>query len=220
MRRRDFISLLGGATATVWPLAARAQQTAMPVIDWLSAISPGSADFARRAFRQGLKEAGYAEGENVTVESRWAYGEADRLPALAAELVRRQVAVIAVPSGPASAFAAKAATKTIPIVFLVGEDPVALGLVASLARPGGNLTGVNFFATELTAKRLELLRELVPAASRIAVLASAGTGANTEATLRDVGSAARAMGLQVRVLNADNSREIRCGVCNFCARAA
>ena len=215
MRRRDFISLLGGAAATVWPLAARAQQTAMPVIGWLSAISPGSADFARRAFRQGLKEAGYAEGENVTVESRWAYGEADRLPALAAELVRRQVAVIAVPSGPASAFAAKAATKTIPIVFLVGEDPVALGLVASLARPGGNLTGVNFFATELTAKRLELLRELVPAASRIAVLASAGTGANTEATLRDVGSAARAMGLQVRVLNADNSREIDAAFATF-----
>ena len=151
----------------------------------------------------------------MTVESRWADGEADRLPALAAELVRRQVAVIAVPSGPASAFAAKAATKTIPIVFLVGEDPVALGLVASLARPGGNLTGVNFFATELTAKRLELLRELVPAASRIAVLASAGTGANTEATLRDVGSAARAMGLQVRVLNADNSREIDAAFATF-----
>ena len=151
----------------------------------------------------------------MTVESRWADGEADRLPALAAELVRRQVAVIAVPSGPASAFAAKAAIKTIPIVFLVGEDPVALGLVASLARPGGNLTGVNFFATELTAKRLELLRELVPAASRIAVLASAGTGANTEATLRDVGSAARAMGLQVRVLNADNSREIDAAFATF-----
>jgi putative tryptophan/tyrosine transport system substrate-binding protein len=194
---------------------ARAQQPAMPVIGWLSAISPGSADFARRAFRQGLKEAGYVEGENVAIEGRWAEGEADKLPALAAELVRRQVAVIAVPSGPAAAFAAKAATTTIPIVFLVGEDPVALGLVASLARPGGRLTGINFFATELTAKRLELLRELVPAANRIAVLVNPTNDANTDPTLRGLEPAATAMGLQVRVLNAYTSREIDAAFATF-----
>jgi putative ABC transport system substrate-binding protein len=207
LKRREFITLLGGAAAA-WPVIARAQQPAMPVIGWLSAVSPGSVDMSRRAFRQGLKDAGYVEGENVTIENRWAEGEADRLPALAAELVRRQVAVIAAPSGPDAAFAAKAATRTIPIVFLVGEDPVALGLVASLARPGGHLTGVNFFVTELAAKRLELLRELMPAASRIAVLVNPANAASTASTLRDVEPAARAMGLQVRIFNADSNREI------------
>ena len=161
-----------------------------------------------RAFRQGLKDTGYIEGENVAIEYRWAENQIDRLPALAAELVRRQVAVIAAIGGPPSAFAAKAATTTIPIVFLVGEDPVRLGLVASLARPGGNLTGINFFNTELAAKRLELLRELVPIAKRVAVLVNPANATNTESDVRDAEAAARAMGLQIQVLNASTSREI------------
>ena len=161
-----------------------------------------------RAFRQGLKETGYVEGENVAIEYRWAESQFDRLPALAAELVRRQVAVIVASGGPVAALAAKAATTTIPIVFLAAEDPVRLGLVASLARPGGNVTGVNFLSGELAAKRLELLRELVPAATRVAVLVNPANATGTEATLRDVEAAARAMGLQIQVLNASTSREI------------
>ena len=207
MRRREFITLLGGAMA--WPLAARAQQTVMPVVGFLSNTSPETiVERSLRAFRQGLKEAGFVEGENVAIEYRWAEGRYDRLPVLAAELVRRQVAVIAALGGAPSALAAKAATTTIPIVFAVADDPVRLGLVANLARPGGNATGVNFFVGELVAKRLELLRELVPAATRLAVLVNPANAPNTEITLRDVEPAARAKGLQIQVLNASTSREI------------
>jgi putative ABC transport system substrate-binding protein len=176
MRRRDFVTLIGGA-AFAWSRSARAQQPAMPVIGFLEPRSPDTIADLLRASRQGLKDTGYVEGENVAVEYRWAENQPDRLPALAAELVRRQVAVIVAAGGAAAAFAAKSATTTIPIVFVVSDDPVRLGLVASLARPGGNLTGINFFSAELVAKRLELLRELVPAATRIAVLVNpAGPG--------------------------------------------
>ena len=207
MRRRDFISLLGGAAAA-WPLAARAQEPAMPVIGFLLGTSPDMFADRLRAFRQGLKDIGYVESENVAIEYRWADNKIDRLSELAAELVRRKVAVIVATGGSTSAFAAKAATTTIPIVFGAGEDPVRIGLVASLARPGGNLTGVNFFSNELSAKRLEFLRELVPGAARIAVLVNPANALNTETTLRDVESAARAFGLQIQVLNASSIREI------------
>jgi len=200
MNRREFITLLGGATA--WPLAARAQQPAMPVVGFLNpASSDTTADFLR-AFRQDV------EGENVAIAYRWAENQFDRLPELAADLVRRKVVVIAATGGPPSTLAAKAATTTIPIVFLVGEDPVRLGLVASLARAGGNVTGINFLSTELTAKRLELLHAMVPTAVRVAVLVNPANATNTETTLRDVEPAARAIGLQIQVLNASTSREI------------
>jgi len=212
MRRREFITLLGGVAATsafFCPLVARAQRTAVPVIGMLIPTASDSMYAERlRAFRQGLKETGYVEGENVTIEPRWADNQLDRLPALAAELVRRRAAVIATTGGPLSARAAKAATTTIPILFLVAEDPVRLGLVASLARPGGNLTGVNLVISELTAKRLELLREIVPHAVRVAVLVDAADVANTETTLREVEAAARAIGLDIQVLNAGSVREI------------
>jgi putative ABC transport system substrate-binding protein len=207
MKRREFIRLVGGAAA-VWPLAARAQQSAMPVAGFLDPTSPETYADCLRAFRHGLKDTGHVEGENMTIEYRWAENQLDRLPVLAAELVRRQVAAIITPGGAASAFAAKAATTTIPIIFLVGEDPARLGLVTTLAQPGGNLTGVNFFLGELTAKRLELLRELVPAVARIAVLVNPANAANTEPTLRDVQLAGRAMGLHIEVLNASTSGEI------------
>jgi ABC-type uncharacterized transport system substrate-binding protein len=205
MKRREFITLLGGAAA--WPLAARAQQPALPVIGFLHPTSPEASGSRLRAFRQGLKDVGLVEGENVTIECRWADNQFDRLPALAAELVQRRVAVIAT-GGPPAAFAAKEATTTIPIIFVVGEDPVRLGLVTSVARPGGNLTGINFLAVELAAKRLGLLRELVPGAMRIAVLVNPANPAYTESTLRDVGAAARAMGLQIQVFNAGTIPEI------------
>jgi putative ABC transport system substrate-binding protein len=213
MQRRQFISLLAGAAAT-WPIAARAQQPKMPVIGFLQPTSPDAYAERLRAFRQGLKETGFVEGENVTIVYRWAENQADRLPALAAELVRRQVAVIATTGGAAPALAAKAATRTIPIVFNVGEDPVKLGLVESLARPGTNLTGINFFTTELVAKRLELLRELLPAITRVAALINP-TGPGAETTLKDMEAAARSLGLQVRVLRASTSREINAAFTTF-----
>ncbi len=207
MRRREFITLLGGAAAA-WPIAPRAQQAGMPVIGLLHPTSLEAFFDRLRGFRQGLKDIGYVEGENVTIEYRWAEGQYDRLPELAAELVRRRVAVIVATGGPPAAFAAKAATTTIPIVFLVGDDPVKLGLVASLARPGGNVTGINFFAVELAAKRLELLRELVPGVTRIAVLVNPASAEVTESTLRDVETAARAIAPQMQIFNVTSSREI------------
>jgi putative ABC transport system substrate-binding protein len=209
MRRRQFITLLGGAAA-VWPFAARAQQPAMPVVGYVNVGSPETQASARRttAFRKGLNETGYVEGQNVAVEYYWLEGQYDRLPALMADLVRRRVAVIATPGFVSGALAAKAASTTIPIAFGVGEDPVKLGLVASLARPGGNATGINFFASEVVAKRLGLLHELVPKAVRIAVLINPANAPVAETTLREVPEAARAIGLQIQVLNASTSREI------------
>jgi putative tryptophan/tyrosine transport system substrate-binding protein len=206
MKRRTFILALGGAAAA-WPLAARAQQ-AMPVVGFLNSASLDTFSRHVRAFRQGLKDTGYVEGENVALEYRWAEGQFDRLPALADEMVRRQVAVIVATGGPASALAAKAATTTIPVVFNVGEDPVRLGLVASLARPNGNVTGVNFFIYELAAKRLALQRELVPGAARVAVLINPANAAHVETMLREMDAAARVIGLQIQIVNASTSREI------------
>ena len=207
MKRREFITLLGGAAAT-WPLVARAQQSAMPVIGFLHPASIDVLADRVRAFRQGLKDTGFIEGENVAIEYRWAEDQIERLPALAAELVRRKVTVIAAVGGNVPALAAKTATTTIPIVFAVGEDPVGLSLVASIARPEGNLTGINFLAAELNAKRLELLRELVPGAVRVAVLINPDNAVNAETTLRDVQAAARAVGLQIPIIRASTSREI------------
>ena len=205
MRRRDFISLLGGA-APVWPLTARAQQPAMPVIGFLETRSPDMISDRLRRFRQGLKDTGYVEGENVTIVYDWAESF-DRLSALAAELVRRPVAVIVTPTTPA-AIAAKAATTTVPIVFATGYDPVASGLVASLARPGRNLTGVNFFNNELAAKQLELLRELAPGAAHVSALVNPSNVRNASVALADLETAARARGMQIQVLNARTNREI------------
>jgi len=207
MKRRAFITLVGGAAAA-WPLAAHAQQTAMPVIGFLHSASADTFADRLRAFRQGLKETGHVEGGNVTIEYRWAENQLDRLPALAAELVRRQVTMIVAAGGTVSTLAAKAATTTIPIVFAAGEDPVRLGLVESIAQPGGNLTGINFLNTELTAKRLGLLRELVPKAVRIAVLVNPDNAPIAEPMLRETLESARAIGLQIQVFNVSNSREI------------
>jgi putative ABC transport system substrate-binding protein len=206
MRRREFITLLGGAAAA-WSVPARAQQPQMPVIGFLEIRSPETIAERLRAFRQGLKETGYVEGENVAIDYRWAE-RIDRLPELAADLVRRQVAVIATAAGFTTALAAKGATTTIPIVFSVSEDPVKFGLVRSLARPGGNLTGINLLGLELTAKRLELLREMLPPAARIAVLVNPANTANAQITLREVEAAGRAMGLQLQIFNASTSREL------------
>jgi len=206
MKRREFITLLG-RMAAAWPLAARAQQPALPVVGF---VREGSADANARyvaAFRKGLNETGYVEGQNVTVEYHWLEAQDDRLPGLMADLVRRQVAVIATP-GNVPSLAAKAATATIPIVFGVGLDPVQLGLVTSLARPGGNVTGINFFTQEVTAKRLRLLHDLVPKAARVAVLLDPTNASSAESTLRQVHEAAPALGLQIQSLNASTIGEI------------
>jgi putative tryptophan/tyrosine transport system substrate-binding protein len=205
LNRREFVTLLGGAAAA-WPLAARAQQAAVPVIGYLGAQSPAA--FASRvtAFRQGLGETGYVEGRNVAIEFRWAEGQHDRLPALAAELVARRVAVIVAPGGAPAAIAAKSVTTTIPIVFEMGADPIAMGLVASLNRPGGNLTGVSSLNVEVTPKRLEILREAIPTATVVAVLLNP-TSPTADSQLRNLQEAARALGLQLHVLHASSARD-------------
>ena len=206
LKRREFITLLGGAAVT-WPVAAYAQQPAMPMIAYLGPISPEAAAGRLRAFREGLKEIGYTEGENVAIRYRYAEGQNDQLPAMAIELARGQVSVL-ITGGTPAAFAAKAATTTIPIVFILAEDPVRLGIVASIPRPGGNATGINFVSGELGAKRLALLRELLPGAVRIAVLNNPSDAATAETTVREVEAGARAMGLEVQILNASSSNEI------------
>lgn len=205
MRRREVITLLSGAAA--WPLAARAQPSAIPVIGYLDSRSPEAVENRLRGFRQGLKDAGYTEGENVTILYRWADDRLERLPSLAAELVSRSVAAI-ITAGAPSALAAKAATTTIPIIFLVGNDPVQLGLATSLSRPGGNLTGIDIFTSQLVAKRLEVLRDLLPHATRIGVVVNPADAGATDAQLKEIDAAARAMGLEIKIHNADTRAEI------------
>jgi putative tryptophan/tyrosine transport system substrate-binding protein len=212
MRRREFIAGLGAAA---WPLAASAQEAVMPVVGLVDGTSADAAVGRIAAFRKGLDEAGYVEGKNVTVEYRWLEGQYDGLPALMTDLVRRRVAVIATPGSTPVTLAARAATATIPIVFAVGQDPVRLGLVASLARPGGNATGVNFFSLEVNAKRLELLHELAPKAVRVAVLVNPTSPTNTETTFREVQEAAGVHRLQIRALNASTIQEIDAAFANL-----
>jgi putative tryptophan/tyrosine transport system substrate-binding protein len=205
-KRREFMTLLGGAAAA-WPLGARAQQRSLSLIGYLDPRSIDASPESLRAFRQGLRDSGFVEGQNFLIECRWAENQPTQLSALAVDLVRRQPAVIVTIGGQGPASAARAASTTIPIIFLIGEDPVRLGLVASISRPGGNLTGVNFFSAELVAKRLELLRALLPGVKRLAVLV-VPNGSATESTLNDVEAAARAMALPIQVLKAGTSREI------------
>ena len=207
MQRREFITLFGGA-AVAWPLAARAQQPTMPIVGFVSGRSADTSVRQVAAFRKGFNETGYVEGQNATIEYHWLEGQYDRLPLLMADFVRRRVAVIATLGSNPAALAAKAATTTIPIVFSVGEDAVKMGLVTSLARPGGNATGINFLDAEVAAKRLALLHELVPKAVRIAVLVNPANASTAEATLRQVPETARTLGLQIAVLEARTSREI------------
>jgi uncharacterized surface protein with fasciclin (FAS1) repeats len=207
MRRREFLGVLGGGAA--WPLAARAQQQpAMPVVGFLSAVSPAGFEARVREFRLGLKDAGYVEGENVSIEYRWAENRLDRLPALGGELVRQKVAVIVATGGTAAAIAAKGLNTTIPVIFGIPEDPVKLGLVMNLARPGANMTGVNFFTGEVLAKRLELLRELVPTAVRVAVFVNPANPERAATQVKELEAAAGATGLQLRVYNTGSVRDI------------
>jgi putative tryptophan/tyrosine transport system substrate-binding protein len=217
MRRREFVAGLGSAAA--WPVVARAQQPALPVVAFVNASTAEASAAKAAAFRRGLTEAGYIDGQNVTIEYHWLEGQLLRLPVLMADLVRRRVAVIATPGTVTAAIAAKRATATIPIVFGVGDDPVKLGLVASLARPGGNATGINFFTQEITAKRLGLLHEMVPKAVRIAVLVNPASGPSAEATSREAEDGARALGLQIHVLKASTSGEINAAFAALAARA-
>jgi putative tryptophan/tyrosine transport system substrate-binding protein len=206
MNKREFITLLGGAAA--WPLAARAQQAAMPVIGFLGAGALDNYVLYLAAFRKGLAEIGFVEGQNVAIEYRWAEGQYERMAQLAADLVRRRVALIAVPGSPPGARAAKAATSTIPIVFSVGDDPVRAGLVASISRPGGNATGINFLTGEVVAKRLALLHELVPGAARVAAFINPADASRAEVLREEVEVAARTMGMQLQILNPSTNREI------------
>ena len=207
MRRRQFITLLGGAAAT-WPLAAHAQQAATPVVGFLHSASPGPFASAVVAFRQGLSETGYTEGQNVAIEYRWAEGQEDRLGEIAAELVRRQVAVIVTPGSSAAAHAAKAVTTTIPIVYSSGVDPVESGLIASLSRPGGNVTGIYQVSVDFVAKRLGLLHELVPTVTTIAVLVHPANARVAELTTKEAQVAARSLGLEIKVFATRSSRDI------------
>ncbi len=214
MRRRDFIKVVAGSAIT-WPLSARAQQPSIPVIAFLSGRLADASVRVAAAFREGLNETGYVEGQNVTVEYHWLGGHYDSLPALMADLVRRQVAVIATPGSAPAALAAKAATATIPIIFGVGEDPVRLGLVANLAHPGGNATGINFFVAEVVAKRLRLLHDIVPKAVRVAVLVNPSNVSNTETALHVVQEAAHVIGLQIQTINARTIGEIDVAFARF-----
>jgi len=214
IQRREFITLLGGA-AVAWPGAARAQQPAMPVVGFLDSRSSDVLTDRLRAFRQGLSSTGYIEGENVAILYRWAENQKDRLPLLAAELARRPVALIVASGGPDVVFAVKKATATIPTVFLIAQDPVVLGLVASLARPGGNLTGINFLNRELADKQLELLHKLVPAISRVAVLVNPTNATASQQTLQALEPAGRSLGMQLQVLNASTSGEIDAAFASF-----
>ena len=206
MRRREFIGLVGSAAAL--PIAADAQQRSLPVIGFVDSRSIESMGNRLRGFRRGLEESGHTEGQTVAIEYRWAENRMDRMPDLVVDLVQRRVDIIVASGGIVGAFAAKAATPSIPIVFLSGQDPVKLGLVGSLARPGGNLTGVNFFNTELAPKQFELLREILPGSKRIAVLVDPADETNTATIVQDVEAAARANGVQIKVFKASNSREI------------